>query len=116
MQLSPDNKQLFVPRNRLFVLLVAIGMVSVPSVAQDADQELFNQLYREIVSSSAGKTILDDTSAGGTGVNTVPTAGTADAVPGSDKATELLQGEIDKMVDDARLRHGDAVRFMQDIR
>lgn len=100
---------------RSFAALVAAFLIPAAVAAQDPDQELLNQLYREIVTSSAGQTVSDDTFVGKPA--TVPELQNG---PHStlviDPATERLQHEIDKMVDDVKMRHLDAVRFMQETR
>ena len=92
--------------------LAALQCLVFTAVAADNDQDVFNQLYREIIASSpAGKSIkMDSIRPAGTGNPTDPkTSG-----PVVDPVSEQLKKEIDKIVQDAKIRHSDAVKFMQD--
>jgi hypothetical protein len=93
--------------------------VSLSAVAQDTEGELFNQLYREIISSAAdGGVVTMD--------SLFPRAkpeqlrnenqGTRflDDKKSDDAAAEQLKEEIDRMVGEVRTRHSEKVRFMQD--
>jgi hypothetical protein len=87
------------------------------ALAADKDQEIFNQLYREIIGSSpAGKTAKMDSMRSPAGTfphdpeTASPPGGTADIV------SERLKKEIDKIVQDAQIRHSDAVKFIQDTK
>jgi hypothetical protein len=80
--------------------------------AADNEQEVFNQLYREIIASSpAEKSIKMDS------VRPASTENLTDPKTSSsttDPASEQLKKEIDKIVQDAKIRHSEAVKFMQD--
>jgi hypothetical protein len=85
------------------------------SNAADDDQEVLNQLYREIISSfPAGKSVKMD-SMRTPGAIIFPDPGKA---PASEKiidpVSERLEKEIENIVQDAKIRHSDAVKFMQD--
>lgn len=81
------------------------------AAAQEPEQELFNQLYKEIISASDGKISAGDTSFG-SAASAVSDRQTEK--PGTDAAALRLQHEIDKMVNEIKVRHDDAVKFMQD--
>jgi hypothetical protein len=89
----------------------------LPSVinAADNDQEIYNQLYREIISSSRDvKSIkMDSMQNRENGASKKPEQESPALTP-SDPVSERLKQEIDKMVQDAKIRHSDAVKFMQD--
>ena len=85
------------------------------TIAGDNDQEILNQLYREIVNSSpAGNSIKIDTIRSlGKALSRDPEATPlSNKIP--DPASERLSKEIEKIVQDATIRHSDAVKFIQD--
>lgn len=82
-------------------------------IAGDASESiLLNQLYSEIMGSSTNRTISID--------SVMPTTPPGNAAPGhqqdasTDPSSDRLQQEIEKMMQDVRIRHSDAVKFMQD--
>jgi hypothetical protein len=92
--------------------LVVIQCLVFTVSAADNDQEVFNQLYREIIASSpAGKSIrMDSVRPSSTESITDPKSSGSIADP----VSEQLKKEIDKIVQDAKIRHSEAVKFMQD--
>jgi hypothetical protein len=82
------------------------------AMAGENDQDVLNQLYREIISSSAdAKSFKMDSMHAAP-----PDAGAASRASNADAASERLKKEIDKIVRDAQLRHSNAVQFMQDAK
>jgi hypothetical protein len=98
-----------------FAFFCAFQCTLTDAAAADNDQEILNQLYQEIMSSSpAGRPMKGD-SAGPLGRG--QSADREMAQPpdkAADIASERLRIEIDKIVQDAKVRHSDAVKFMQD--
>ena len=81
------------------------------ALAGDNDQDVLNQLYREIISSSPDvKSFKMDTIHAAVKIAPPDAA----AASGADAASERLKKEIDKIVRDAQLRHSNTVKFMQD--
>jgi hypothetical protein len=105
--------------SRFFMACFVVLQCLAPSltIAGDNDQEILNQLYREIVGSSpAGNSIkIDSLRALGKALsrNPEPTP-PLEKIP--DLASERLTKEIDKIVRDAQIRHSDAVKFIQDAK
>lgn len=111
------------PKNRLlttgfaFILLLALS-----DFAEENDGIIFNQLYREIMSSAPARLTgsMDSIRSAIANVSSSssPAADSLRAVPSmkkpSEASTEELKRKIDKLVRDANLRHSDAVKFMQD--
>ncbi len=85
--------------------------------AADNDQEILNQLYREIINSSpAGKSVkMDSMRTIGKIISPDPAAASPSEII-SDPVSERLEKEIEKIVQDAKIRHSDAVKFMQDAK
>jgi hypothetical protein len=98
-----------------FAFTIALQCAVAGAIAADNDQEILNQLYREIIGSSPAGIIIKSDSMGTLGKApshdremTQPSDKTADL------ASERLKKEIDKIVEDAKIRHSDAIKFMQD--
>jgi hypothetical protein len=101
-------------RNYCFCCISALCLSGV-SFAGDSDQEILNQLYQEIINSSpAIKSMKMDT------IRTLGKTKFLDqemvTVPekNSGPASEQLKKEMEKVLQDAQLRHSDAIKFMQD--
>ena len=106
---SGNGKRLF------FTYIIALQCALTGAIAADNDQEILNQLYREIIGSSAAGKIVKSDSMGTPGI----TASAVREMPQpsdktADLASERLKKEIDNIVHDAKIRHSDAVKFMQD--
>jgi hypothetical protein len=113
------NITIFNKSNRRFIKSsVAVFLIFqfIPLViwAKDNEQDIFNQFYKEIITSATnGKTgkfdsinLLKPSSACDQKV--VPPAGS-----NVDAVSERVKKEIDKNINDFQLRHSDAVKFMQ---
>ena len=81
------------------------------ALAGDNNQDVLNQLYREIINSSPDVKSFKMDSMHAAVKTAHPDPG---AAPGADAASERLKKEIDKIVRDAQLRHSNTVKFMQD--
>lgn len=82
--------------------------------AEGDNQEIFNQLYNEIVnSSSAGNPLKTDSMGSGDKSGLNPGMEGA-SEKGEGPVTEHLRKEIEKIIKEVQLRHSDAVKFMQD--
>lgn len=99
-------------KGNLVITLFLCGYLSTS--AEDKDQEVLNQLYNEIVNNgsapgldSMGKSVL---SSPDILKNDLP-----NTTPG-DPVAEQLKREIEKIVKETQVRHGDAVKFMQDAK
>jgi hypothetical protein len=115
------NKQTIItaPRNRVpvFGLLGFIAFFAV-SVLGD-DQQILEQLYQEIISSSNGTDVRDKSTSLKSGLaqpEDKENIQSSAMQPDFDQASEKLQQEIQKMVDEIKVRHDDAVKFMQDTK
>ena len=93
-----------------------IFLMSLTAVAQDTEGELFNQLYREIISSAAdgGAVTMDSLFPNVEQERLLNKKKDSDTEISHDAAAEQLKEEIDKMVGEVRTRHSEKVRFMQD--
>lgn len=117
MRLSSNYLKMSFMHRLSFAAAIAAIWFPLVAFAGDADQELLNQLYREIVTSSAGKTVSNDTSIGKPSTGSTAALDRNNVMPdvlAADPATKRLQQEIDKMMNDIKTRHTEAVRFMQD--
>ena len=102
------------------------AFLSLPMLvaAEDNDHEIFNRLYREIISSTpAGISVSMDSvrpkadavsSAPSSALDSLPITPPVEAF--SDPASERLKKEIEKMAREAQTRHSDALKFMQETR
>jgi len=81
------------------------------ALAGENNQDVLNQLYREIISSSPDVKSFKMDSMHASVKTAPPDPGAASV---ADAASERLKKEIDKIVRDARLRHSNTVKFMQD--
>jgi hypothetical protein len=75
------------------------------------DQQVLDELYNEIMSSSLREQGTIDSGAS----KSVP-LDRLNIDPVMDQNSEYLRQEIEKMVEEAKVRHSDAVRFMQESR
>ena len=95
--------------------IIALQSALSAALAADNSQEILNRLYQEIISSSpAVRTVKGDSmvnpgksSSHGQGM-VLP----SEKIP--DLASERLREEIDKIIQDAKIRHSDAIKFLQD--
>ena len=98
-----------------FTFIIALQCTLTGVFAADNDQEILNQLYQEIIGSSAAGKIIKSDSMETLGKTASPDR---EMPQPSDKtadlASERLKKEIDNIVHDAKIRHSDAVKFMQD--
>ena len=93
--------------------LAVLLCLTLPAPAGENEQEIFNRLYREIISSApAGISVTMDSVRPDAGSSAVPP--TAGAL--SDPTIEQLKSEIEKLVQEAETRHNGALKFMQDSR
>jgi hypothetical protein len=98
-----------------FIGIVLLQGRTAVAIAGDNDQEILNQLYQEIVSSSDAAKVpkIDSLRTPGKVFSNDKTI-----APPSDKITglssEKLTQEIEKIIKDAKIRHSDAVKFLQD--
>lgn len=102
------------------VCVALLVLVTFPGFAQNRDQALLEQLYNEIITASSGTMAADDTAGSGRGSTAIKSTDTSlepllPPAP-SDAATEHLRNEIDRMMQDVKIRHDDAVRFMQETK
>jgi hypothetical protein len=96
-----------------FMVLCCAGV----STSADNDQEILNQLYQEIIhSSTAVKSIKLDTlrTLGKTIARNQEMVAPSEKI--SDPVSERLKKELEKIVNDAQVRHSDAIKFMQDAK
>lgn len=119
--MSSVNKKsvIRVPRNwvPVFVFLALIA-VCAPSAYSD-DKQILEQLYQEIIGSSNGVGDVDKPVklTNGLGKPTESENMQMDNLhPDIDPAAEKLRQDIQKIVDEANIRHEDAVKFMQDTK
>jgi hypothetical protein len=97
-----------------FIILQCLAPMSE---AADNDQEVLNQLYQEIISSfPAGKSVkMDSMRTHGAIILADPReAPTSEKI--TDPVSERLEKEIENIIRDAKIRHSDAVKFMQDAK
>jgi hypothetical protein len=95
--------------------IVALAGSIAAALAADNDQEILNQLYQEIISSApSGKTAKRDSLRS----PLKPPSGGREIAPPPEKLPELpserVKQEIEKIVQDAKIRHSDAIKFIQD--
>jgi hypothetical protein len=112
MMLSKKRIRAFLKWSSLvfFIQLCIQGYIN----AEDNNQEIFNQLYQEIVNSSVNSNPLkNDSMSSGDNTSFKQEMGIAPE-KGIDPTTEQLKKEIEKIIKDVQLRHSDAVKFMQD--
>lgn len=84
-------------------------------MAQDNNQEIYNQLYQEIINiSGTGADKLDSVGSSKVGVSEqnpgLPSGNTSDVI------NERLKSEMEKIIKDAQIRHSEAIKFMQDTK
>lgn len=85
-------------------------------MAQDNNQEIYNQLYLEIIniSGTGNADKLDSMGSSRVGVSErnpgLPSGNTSDVI------NERLKSEMEKIIKDAQIRHSDAIKFMQDTK
>ena len=91
-------------------------LTSLTAVAQETEGELFNQLYREIISSAAdgGAVTMDSLFPEAEQKRLLNKKKDSDTEISHDATTEQLKKEINKMVDEIQTRHSEKIRFMQD--
>lgn len=90
---------------------LALSVFFTAASAFGDDQRVLDELYNEIMSASAGRQGTID-------------SGTSKSIhidrlkinPALDPNSEKLRQEIEKMVEEAKSRHSDAVKFMQESR
>jgi hypothetical protein len=82
-------------------------------MAQDNNQEIYNQLYQEIINTSgAGNSEKLDSM--GSSANAVKSIVSSEK--SADVMDERLKIEMEKILKDAQVHHSDAVKFMQDTK
>jgi hypothetical protein len=87
------------------------------TAAGDSDQEIFNRLYREIMSSAPnGQSVKTDSMVSAGEANPPEATSARSSERNDNSAEERLKNEIEKIVHDAQLRHADAVKFMEDAK
>ena len=91
--------------------MVLSAFLAAASVFASDDQQVLNDLYNEIMSSSAGEKVTIDS-----GVSKPLPVDRLKAGPVADPNSEKLRQEIEKIVEEAKSRHSDAVKFMQESR
>lgn len=109
--------------NRLFFTgFIIIMMLTLPGRAEDNDGVVFNRLYQEIMSSAPAELTgtLDsirpatfNASSASSPIGDSPLPATSSKITPV-PSTEQLKSKIEKMVQDANLRHSEAVKFMRD--
>jgi len=99
------------------VSLALLALLTVPGFARNSDQALLEQLYNEIITASSGTLAANDTTVSNKSTlsDKSDNLSTVPPLP-ADAATEHLQNEINRMMQDVKLRHDDAVRFMQETK
>ena len=94
---------------------VVFFVVAIAAAGDGSESALLNQLYNEIMGSTASRAVSMD--------SIRPSSSTApgsEVTPGpredatTDPSSDRLQQEIEKLMQDVRTRHSDAVKFMQD--
>jgi hypothetical protein len=82
-------------------------------LAQEDNQEIYNQLYQEIINTSGGGNSekLDSMGASTSAQKSIVSPG-----KGPEVMDERLKAEMEKIVKDAQVRHSNAVKFMQDAK
>lgn len=98
-------------------MLIATIINTGAAIAQDPDQQLLDQLYREIATPAAGKSFSVETSDGKPAISKSAASDRQNETPvpiAPDPTTEWLQQELEKIINDTRTRHAETVRFMQD--
>lgn len=84
-------------------------LVSTPVLGDD--QQILDDLYNQIISASAREHgMMDSGTKGAVPVDQLKIN------PAADPNSEKLRQEIEKMVEEAKARHSDAVKFMQESR
>jgi len=91
-------------------------LMNLPVIAQENEGELFNQLYREIISSATdgGAVRMDSLYPEAVGNLKKKSGNPSENSITDAAATEQLKEEINKMVKDIQARHSERIRFMRD--
>lgn len=113
-------KQLFrIPLRSALIGIVTVILSFSAERSFGDDREILDQLYREILNSSDMPFKLGDSAGRGDVPKeqipsdnkcTPPSLGKVKVAPSDEK----LRQEIEKMIEDAAVRHSEAVKFMQD--
>jgi hypothetical protein len=90
---------------------MALSALLIAATVFGDDQQVLDDLYNEIMSSSTREQGTIDSGAS----KSVP-LDRLKIDPVTDQNSEKLRQEIEKMVEDAKTRHSDAVKFMQESR
>jgi len=97
--------------------IILLHCFAIKTAAGDSDQEIFNRLYREIMSSVPhGQSVKTDSVVSAGEANPPEAASARSSERNDNSAEERLNNEIEKIVHDAQVRHADAVKFMEDAK
>ena len=112
------EKSIFNYTGRICVACVLLlQCFAIKAIAGDNDQEIFNRLYREIMSSApGGQPVKTDSMVSAGEANPPESASARSSERNDNPAKERLKNEIEKIVHDAQLRHADAIKFMEDAK
>lgn len=96
-------------------IVTIIQCIPTFTMAQNNDQDIFNQFYKEIINSATvGKPQKTDSIELKRLSGLIDQKSSTTSVNASDAVSERLKNEIEKNVKDFQLRHNNAVRFMQE--
>ncbi|MBN1578119.1 MAG: hypothetical protein JW913_16275 [Chitinispirillaceae bacterium] len=109
---SKKNGRGGICRHLLFILFCTVTFVA----AQEGNDDLLNQLYKEIVNSVPESGGIDSMKPG---IQREPIKNAAESLPlkdTDDEVSERLKEQIEAMMQDAHERYDDAVKFIIDTK